>query len=474
MSSQGNRTIISHVWLNIVRFLKPEDALNVSMVCRSWYMQFTDQALWEVVCKSILAGYNTEHFMVPYIIETIKRPSPLDGSRVRVLENWTHSWKQRTVYLKHIMYIQSSAVATLRTRTDIFMEVPTDPWCNMEKVNVLERYMAAPLPIDFVIFMAYYAQQLRIVPDPHGLQFTTLASGGLFDDEELWLDFVEEEFNFAVFDQGGFTTGGTEFGNIKDFFCQMTAIPFAQPAKYDFDRFSLNVYLMLSKNLDHYPDILRQNSNAAYIEDLRSMINGAGKVFFAHREFENWCDFRYVAESFTDYMIQYTGVVLEYGMIPPLYQFGSYDMLIPLPRDQSPRQSILLPQPKEWDIGNYLPTYFLCEDNNRNLRSTVPSVWTANPENAAELMVQQIDNPDNILLQNPPECMFRGYSMAKWKPYQDFLSSREKRIKKNTLDDFGRGRLPTQREVHIDMNNDIYDILKSMVDNWKATCPCEY
>jgi hypothetical protein len=101
-------------------------------------------------------------------------------------------------------------------------------------------------------------------------------------------------------------------------------------------------------------------------------------------------------------------------------------------------------------------------------------VWTTNPENAAELMVQQIDNPDNILLQNPPESMFRGYSMAKWKPYQDFLSSREKRIKKNTLDDFGRGRLPTEREVHIDMNNDIYDILRSMVDNWKASCPCEY
>lgn len=474
MSSTGISVMNFDVWVHVARYLQPADAINMCLTCRTLYKDFSHQAIWQAVYDSLLPGYPVSQFLVPDIVQKIERPDflPLDGSKPHILEDWTQCMKQRIVYLNHVIFIQSNAVAALTNRTTNFMEPTPQPLYDMDRIDRLEQLVKAALPIDFVIFMTRYAHFLRIRQQESGDDYMTLTSGERFENEYMWLDFLEDECNFEVFDQDRMPNRDISFENIEDFFCQMKAATFSHHVRYDFDRFSITLYMMLSSNLEHVPEPLTRESNAAYKEDLKQMVNGAGKVFVAHREFECWCDVRYVAESFTDYMIQYTGIVLEYGRPPRPGELGSLDLLVPLPRDHSARPSILMPQPHQWEIGKYLPTYFTQENSNRHFGVNIRNPWHSDSNRVVSSVIYQLDNPEGIFLPNPPDDLFQGHRAQNWKPYRKFLESQNRVTNLFHLDSFGSGRIPQAASITID--EDIYNILKRMVEQWMDTTPCNY
>jgi hypothetical protein len=171
--------------------------------------------------------------------------------------------------------------------------------------------------------------------------------------------------------------------------------------------------------------------------------------------------------------MQYTGVALEYGSVP---QFESHmeanDLIVPLPRDQSPRNSVLLPQPTNWDIGNYLPTYFT---QGHNL-ATPPLFDTLDRRYSLETQAKKpyppFDNPEAIKLSHPPYELFNGATVMNWKPYHDLLASQNMSPTKNRLVDFGSGKFPERKQIEI--NQDIYDLLQRKAQEWMTSTPCKY
>jgi hypothetical protein len=464
-----NISICVDIWCNIVQHLEPRDALNAAATCQTWYLDLSNQAIWEVVCKNCLPGYPEEHFVVPDAIKKIKRHDFvfLNSRNTRTLHDWTQSWKQRVVYLAHIMNIQWSAVEALNTRTYVFLEEP-EPLHDIDRVNLLEGILGKPLPIDFVIFMTYYAEHLVFGDVDQYHDYATLASGYQFENEDIWLNFIEEEFTFEDFDQDGLSNQTTKLDGIQEFYGQMVAIPFSQPHLRQFDRLSYSLFLMLSSNTDYQPDMANEMNDEDYVKDMASMVNGVGKVFFAHREFECWISITYVSESFTDYLIQYTGTILEYGELPTAAK--GEDLAIPLQRKFAPRQSILLPQPPDWDIGQYLPSNFTF-DNFRWDGGTRIKVWSTIEESKPLCPVVSFDNPDCIRLTRPPKDMFEGFKCAHWTPYYELKAAAEQASKRKILSDFGRGGPSNATPMPI--NRDIYDILQLSVNQWMEICPCK-
>ncbi|KAH8552971.1 hypothetical protein BGW37DRAFT_518939 [Umbelopsis sp. PMI_123] len=62
--------------------------------------------------------------------------------------------------------------------------------------------------------------------------------------------------------------------------------------------------------------------------------------------------------GYTDNLVHYTGVVLEYGEVPNPASAGWSDLIARLPRDQSPKPLILLLQLDDCYIVNGHPPYF--------------------------------------------------------------------------------------------------------------------
>lgn len=91
--------------------------------------------------------------------------------------------------------------------------------------------------------------------------------------------------------------------------------------------------------------------------DVYNMVDGTGKVFFCDKRSITGFESRCIAESFTDYLVQYAATILEYGTHPLWGEVGGNDFMSQLPRDQSHREFVLMPQPLGWDVGNYFPAY---------------------------------------------------------------------------------------------------------------------
>lgn len=464
------------LWESIAQHLHPQDLVNASMACRHWYKELAHQSVWEVAYGSILCGYPTEHFLVPDLVEKVERPDfiPLYGGESQVLERWSRSYKQRIIYLLHVMYVQSNVIRTMKERSSSFSKKLAEPYYSISRINEMEAYLKSIFPIDLIVFMTFYAHQVRTDHEDECSTAMSIASGWDFDGEDNWKDLMVD-FHPRQFDRGCRVKRASRLANIssttKSFLQQMKFAPFSKVSEYECEGVKAVVSVMLSKN-DQPPPMLPESViNSVYTLMFENTPNSAGKVFYQSLYAEYNFLIEYISESFTDYFIQYAGVALQYGEVPDEEMKGAGDLSTRLPRDDGPRQSILLPQPIGWDIGNYFPTYFTAEKEMVGFRHT-------SVENCmAHLLkehgpVPEVDNPDHIPIKDPPSDLFYGCSMNCWKPYHDFLKAENPSTAVNRLADFGYGKCPPVSSVK--MNQDIYDILRHMVRQWMSSTACKF
>ncbi|KAI9284834.1 hypothetical protein BC943DRAFT_360784 [Umbelopsis sp. AD052] len=463
------------VWLSITSHLQPQDVLNASMTCRDWYIGLAHQLVWQPLYATVLPGYPSKHFLIPNSVENVRRLDfiPLDGNEPHFLDHWPQSWKQRTVYVQHIIHVQSSAVAVLRKKTNSFEEdIDDEPFNDISKINDMEQYLDSPHPIDLVIFMYYFAHHLRVKQPEQCMELIMpLASGMQFDAYGTWKIMINT-FDIKQFDRECAEFCPKRMENFPqsaaEFFFSLKLAPFARYSEYECDGHMDGLFVMLSKNDLPPSDLPDHIANNVYLINFSNVCNGLGKVFYVSVMEGHHYHIHHVSESFTDYFIHYTGVALEYGSVPQYEQdMGANDLIVPLSRDHSPRASILLPQPKDWDIGNYLPTYFTQEPD-----ITLPYLFDNldrrySPELKATKPYPPFDNPDAIKFDYPPYDLFNGVMRMNWKPYHDLLTSLSPKM--NRLADFGSGKLPERK--HIEINQDIYDILQRKAQEWIAQTP---
>ncbi|KAI8579912.1 hypothetical protein K450DRAFT_239703 [Umbelopsis ramanniana AG] len=258
--------------------------------------------------------------------------------------------------------------------------------------------------------------------------------------------------------------------SAAEFFLSLKLAPFARYSEYDCDGHKDGLFVMLSNNDLPPSDLPDHVANNQYRINFDNVCNERAKVFYVSVASVYHYHIRYISESFTDYLIQYTGLALECGSVPQYeLHMGVNDLIVSLPREQSPRESILLPQPKDWDIGNYLPTYFTQE---RDL--TIPYLFDTldrrySPETKATKPYPPFDNPDAIKFDYPSFELFRGAMLMNWKPYHDLLADRNLSPRINRLVDYGSGKFPERKQI--DINQDIHDLLQRKAQEWISSTP---
>ncbi|KAH8552970.1 hypothetical protein BGW37DRAFT_487893 [Umbelopsis sp. PMI_123] len=479
MSTSALLLLPIDVWMAITPHLQAQDVLNLSFTCRQWYKDLADQQLWEAVYKNVLPEYPTSHFLVPDSVEKVKRRDfiSLNGSEPRRLDQWSKSWKQRTVYVQHIINIQTRIVSSLRLRTNAFEPVIPKPIHDIARVHKMEAYLKSALPIDMVIFMVYFAHHVRPRPNTslsgmtYGYSLSILSSDE-FLCEKKWEDMVHEvswlrfDVKFPLQNEKRrlyHISRGT-----RQFLNQLRFAPFARVSKagnYRGSNIALSV--MLSKNQDPPSDLPNTVTNQVYRLDTKHMPNAVGKVFITLTRANHRYDTHLVSESFTDYLLQYAGVVLEYGDIPIAGDMRQIDLMVRLPRPQIPKPSILLPQPPYWDICHYLPTCFPKLDVPLNPlpdRSDISQVMSS--ITAYERLIDMEKLP-SIPIPIPTKYINSSIYKYHWNTCYGLLVLRNPlTISKRLVDCSIRNG--------IDIDQVSYDMLEYIAQEWITATPCKF
>lgn len=356
------------IWLILIEYIQPQDVLNSASTCRNWYQTLTNQTLWQEVYCNILPGYASDHFCIPYLVENAKRLdiNHMIGSEPTHLDYWPQSFKQRTVYLQHVMHVQSQAVKVLRESTSSFEETSKAPIFDMARIRGMEDIMESAMPIDLVVYMYHFAHHLPVIQPEISKAEDALpiASGEAFESTEEWQK-LYDKFDFRHYMRHRPRRPQIRLQKVSrttmDYMLRFRFAPFAQLDDYGCFDLKSGLAVMLSKNNSPPADLPAFVTIDDYEIDLESTINSIGKAFMVQSQ-EGEYGLRCVGESFTDYFVQYAGVALKYGQVPLWQEEGNGDLTVNLPRDQSPRISVLLPQPTDcWDINSYFPTYFTHE-----------------------------------------------------------------------------------------------------------------
>lgn len=475
MLYHGNSFLNYDLWMNITSYLQVQDVLNASMACRAWYRQLAHQSLWEKIYTSILPGYPTDHFRTNHDISICARPGfvSLDGSEPVMLNDWYKtSWKQRTVYLAHIIRVQSDVVSTIRQKTKTFSDALDQPLHDVAQINRFERTYRTTFPIDFVIFAIYFAHHLQVNQSNRHEPSIGIALGECFENPHLW-KYWADKFNFQALDWDNSEPIMMEgYGLLQDQpFRNMMVFPFAQLTKCDELNKAQFLGMSLSKD-DSFPPMRPKDGRLPHIPDDSNFEDASGFVYrasFTALE-EKTYGLEGLCESFTDYLVQYTGVVLEYGDVPQYGRVGFVDLMTRLPREYCPKLSILLPHSLDWDIGSYLPTEFTRMD------SSIP-VFTS--------LEHQIDCNHTMDLDSVDKFGQAAGSSVAVLPWHLFMAARDKyqlnqphsrhdvAPKPNImkLADFGAGHYPPVDTIQLP--SAVYQGLKEQAEEWITTSGCK-
>jgi hypothetical protein len=368
MADRNIPYITLDIWLIIIKYLQPQDVLNSASTCRNWYKSLTNQTVWREVYNTILPEYASDHFCVPYLVENAKRLdiNHMNGSEPTYLDYWPQSFKQRTVYLQHVMHVQSKAVKALRENTSSFEEDSKDPIFDMARIKEMEDIMKSAMPIDLVVYMYHFAHHLPVIQfgNEKAEDVLPIASGEAFESTDEWR-YLYDKFDIRQYMRHRPRTPQFRLQEVSKttmkYMLQFKFAPFAQLDDYECDDLKSGLTVMLSKNNSPPADLPAFVATDGYEINLERTVNSIGKAFIMHSQDGGYV-LQYIGESFTDYFVQYTGVALNYGKVPLWLGEGIGDLTVDLPRDNSPRISVLLPQPIDcWDINSYFPTYFTHE-----------------------------------------------------------------------------------------------------------------
>ncbi|KAG2176178.1 hypothetical protein INT43_005411 [Umbelopsis isabellina] len=273
----------------------------------------------EVAYIELLNGYPVDHFVITDAVKHTKRPdcmvfhSPQDFQTVW-LKVWLTSWKQRVVFVLHVLSVQRQVVNVAHQKTQVFMPELTVSLHDSDYISRMEEYVGAK-----------WKEAIHII------HFT--------------------EFNIGGTDQQRLARIPNLSNTILGYFNRLKSICFSMPATMQqtsgIGRLYGRDYLSLVLDIDS------------------SLQDQARPPILIHPEYENEArDHRYeygcIAESFTDYLIPYVAVIIRLGYLPQ-GEFGEVvgygDLVSPLPRFPGLPQSILLTQHEGWSVANYSPIY---------------------------------------------------------------------------------------------------------------------
>ncbi|CAO3694004.1 unnamed protein product [Umbelopsis ramanniana] len=261
------------------------------------------------------------------------------------------------------MQVQSKAVKALRENTPSFEEHIKAPIFDMARIKEMEDIIQSAMPIDLVVYMYHFAHHLPAIQTGRYKDEDVLpiASGDVFESRDEWQK-LHNTFDIRRYVRHHPSTSQFHLQEVScttiEYMLQFKFTPFAQLDENGGEDDKSGLAVMLSKNDSPPADLPPFVAADEYEINLEGTINSIGKAFILTSH-EGVYVLQYIAESFTDYFLQYTGVALNYGEVPHFLDEGTGDLCVDLPRDNSPRMSVLLPQPIDcWDIDSYFPTYF--------------------------------------------------------------------------------------------------------------------
>lgn len=188
------------------------------------------------------------------------------------------------------------------------------------------------------MFLLYFAHHITFDRDLSDVTEPALASRESFENERFWHEsIISSRFETCygghvgddVVDELQNTAESFCLGrNRTDCFlmanrCQVLRSPWRR------QQYHLSLFLHAPSNLqEQVPDIVGGNRMR---DDFKAMERGIGKVF-RHGVHPRMYQLTSVAESFTEYLIQFMAVIITVGNIPTLDEIGYNDLTGGLPR----------------------------------------------------------------------------------------------------------------------------------------------
>ncbi|KAM3579667.1 hypothetical protein VKS41_007754 [Umbelopsis sp. WA50703] len=461
------------IGIQIAGYLTAQELVNASASCKFFYTYFANQAVWESAYRELLKGYPADRFVITDVVKRVKRPNYVtfhstQKPQVVWLKDWRTSWKQRTVFVLHVLNVQRQLVAIAQQQTRVFKPALTAPLYDSNFILQMEEHVGAIFPIDFVLFLQNFAHYLMIDFDPE-FPKAALASGSMFENEQSWKQAIQRS-HFRVFNTGDteqqqpertqhLSDAAVEYLNgLKSVCFSMlrTTNDFSEGEDY------LSLVLDIDSNLqDQVPPIAAHDF---ILVDFASIENGIGKVAYSQLLEGQGCRFSCIAESFTDYLIQYDAVIMKLGILPDVRDDGYSDLVSPLPRFPGLPKSILLPQHEGWNVANYSPLFFT-KDRDRIFRTTGSTLLS--------MIYESSRFQWDLNLPDPPYNMINGFSQAWWEPYSVPEAQRNGKIP-TSFKELKDKEIPKPETRQ--MTVDIYHIEQQMIDDWleKATTATGY
>jgi hypothetical protein len=453
--------------IQIAGYLNAHDLVNASASCKFFYTCFANQTIWEAAYGKLLNGYPVDHFVITDVVKHAKRPNfvhfhSTQDPHVDWLVDWRTSWKQRTVFVLHVLNIQRQLVTIAQQQTQVFKPAKVAPLYDSNYILRMEQYVGAIFPIDFVLFLQNFAQCVTLVIDPSdhpSFPMAALASGSIFESEQRWRRSVHTshfaEFNVGDTEQHQLARTQDLTDHTLEYLNQMKSVCFSVPRVIDEFWDGID-YLSLVLDIDsslrgQIPPIV--TNDLIYVH-FASMENGIGKVAHNHLNRDISYQYRCISESFTDYFIQYIAVIIKLGGLPTGDMDGYSNLVSPLPRFPGLPKSVLLPQHKGWNVANYSPVYI---SNQRE--PCFPLTASDHIRTGAKF---QWDSH----LPDLPNNMIGGFSMAWWEPYSVPEIIQNGRIPTSFIELKDR-EMPKPKSRQI--TADIYRIQQQMIQDWLAS-----
>ncbi|KAI8578709.1 hypothetical protein K450DRAFT_246131 [Umbelopsis ramanniana AG] len=254
----------------------------------------------------------------------------------------------------------------MRSQTaNTFKDDASEPLFDGQFLTTIEDHAGGYLPFDLVVYLLKFSQYF--VPqttwgEEHSTfalantsHFVTSALWNLFNKQSTFVAYEEMALEvMEYFRQESIPSVDIHKGvdeEILQYLRTLKTLSFASAPKDGDERYHIQV--VLNTSIDDSAEVPNKLKTRSFDIDMEKLKNGAGKVFACTVVYETEYRLTWLVESFTDYMIQYTGLVVKHRKLPLFMDIGFMDFVIYSPRDQSLPRSVLLPQQGAQRVTDY-------------------------------------------------------------------------------------------------------------------------
>jgi phosphoribosyl-ATP pyrophosphohydrolase len=273
------------------------------------------------------------------------------------LEDWTQSYKQRAIFLTHVIKVQQELIGIMRSRTTgLYTTGESESLFNGTYLAEIEDQAGGYIPFDLVIYLIKFSHLLvpQCLPDVDHRMFA-LACTSHFTNPYIWKS-NNRETTFAGYENMALrVTEEMRQRNIRvadiheavdeetlEYLRGLKTLVFSTAPEDGDLRYHLQVLLDVSKS--ETSGVAKNLKTRSLDVNMAKLRGGTGRVFATRITFETIYQLTWVAESFTDYLIQYAGLIVKYQR-PPYFDWeGFEDFATNSARNQNLPISVLLPQ----------------------------------------------------------------------------------------------------------------------------------